>query len=264
MIKKCFLILLVGIFSFSIYAETLKVYSVTGNVSKKDNSSWISLSKTSQVSDGDIIRINPSSRLRILNTSTHLVYTFSDQGEYKLYELISKSDKETQSLMGKITAETKKQMANNATKSHKALGAAHRATLDEEILEALYATLITYFESGENIGNLSLKKIPVEDGLFYLNLCNTSEEPLYVNFFVKDDKLPWHAIYPGSGEGNSILLVPDIPIAFDSILLAGEDCSLAVVGFNQPVEVEELNDMFEGNFEPEDVKVDNVSIFFIK
>lgn len=264
MIKRCLLILFIEIFSLSISAKTLKVYSVTGNVSKKDNSSWISLSKANPVSENDIIKINPASLLRILDTSKHQVYTFSDPGEYKLYDLISKSDKETQSLMGKIAAETKKQMASNTTKSHQALGAAHRATFDEEVLEALYAILTSGFEKGENIGNLIVEKIHSEDDLFYLSFTNSSEEPMFVNLFVKCEDEPWQSIYKGSEDDFSILLPPGEALAVDYILLADEGGILVAVGFNQPFEAEELNDMFEENFEPEDVKADNVNIFFIK
>ena len=262
--KRGFLLFMALMVTLGLWAKTLKVYSVTGNVSQKSGTTWSPLAKSAQVSDGVTIKINPASQVRFMDSSSHQIYTFSQSGEFKLADLIAKSDKDNKSLTGKISAESKKQLAASSTKSHQAVGAAHRATLDEEVLEALYAALAGGFEEGASFGDLSVKKVPQEDGLYYLSLTNNSADPMFVNIFVKNEGSPWQAIYKGSGDESAILLTPESTVDVDYILMADEEGGkVAAVGFNQLFEAEELNDMFEGEFEPQDTKAENVSIFFI-
>lgn len=246
-------------------AKNLKVYSVTGNVTKKEGTAWNKVAKANVLTDAATVKINPSSTLRVLDTSTRQIYTFSTPGEFNLGTLLRQSAKENGSLTGKIGAESRRQMAASSTKSHKAVGAATRATLDEEVLEALYTALVTGFEAGEDTGVLTMTKTPLEEDLFTVSLTNTSDEPVYANLFAKSEDGPWASVLEFDNDETALLIAPGATVALDHIVLAQMPGDrLVAVGFDQQFEGEELNDMFAEEFEPGETKAGNVSLYFLK
>lgn len=246
-------------------AKTLKVYSVTGNVTKKAGSSWVKVAKPSTISDTETVKINPSSSLRVLDPSTRQIYTFTATGEHNVSALLRQAAQDNSSLGGKIAAESRRQSAASASKSHKAVGAAKRATLDEEEQEALYAALTAGFEAGANQGQITLEKVPQDDGLFYLALTNNSDDEMYANVFTKDENNRWNALYVFDNENPALLLAPGARVQLDHFLLAeDESADLVAVGYKSAFDGAELTDMFVEEFEPGETVADGVSLFFIK
>ena len=172
-------------------AKTLKVYSVNGNVTKKEGASWTKLAKPAIVSDSETIKINPASSLRVLDPDTRQIYTFSTVGTHAVSALLKQAAQDNSSLGGKIAAESRRQLAIAANKAHQDVGAAKRATLDEEKQEALYTALVNGFKTGENKGDLVISKHTVEDGLIYLSIVNKGKMPLYVNVFTLREDGHW-------------------------------------------------------------------------
>lgn len=256
---------LASLFCFGASAKSLKVYSVTGNVTQKSGAAWNKVAKANVLTDAATVKINPSSSLRVLDPSTRQIYTFSSPGEFNLGALLKQSAKENGSLTGKIGAESRRQMAANSSKSHKAVGAATRATLDEEVLEALYTALVTGFAAGQDTGVLTMTERPLEDGLFTVSLTNTSDEPVYANLFAKSDDGHWASVLEFDNDETALLIAPGATVSLDHIVLVrmpGD--KLVAVGFDQQFEGEELNDMFAEEFEPGETKASNVSLFFLK
>lgn len=264
--KKSLVYSLILLSSACAWGKTFKVYSTAGNVSKKEGASWTALAKSGTVTDATTIKINPASSIRILDAATRQIYTFSSPGEFSVGALVKQSAKENSSLTGKIGAESRRQMAASSTKSHQAVGAATRATLDEELLEALYTSLVNGFGAGKDVGQIRLVKNMVDgDDLFTLSVVNESSEPVYVNVFAKSGDEPWSAVFSFSNDESALLVPPGATIAMDHILLAAmPGDQLVAVGFDQPFEAEELNDMFAEGFEPGETAAENVSLYFIK
>lgn len=264
--KKTILLTSLLAISFAMSAKNYKVYNVTGNVSKKTGSTWTALTKNQTVSDSEMIKINPSSSLKVIDAENRQVYNFSKSGEFKLDNLLKTSVKENSSLLGKIGAESKKQLAASNTKSHAAVGASKRALLDEDLIEALYAGLVKGFDAGTNVGNIRAEKISLgDDGEFYLELSNSSEMPLYANVFVKGEEGVWQTVYQMSEDEPALLVAPGATVSLSDVTLfelPGD--SFAVVAFDLPFDGDELNDMFFHGFEPEEKAADNISIYFVK
>lgn len=246
-------------------AKTLKVYSVEGNVTKKDGASWVKIAKSNTVSDNETVKINPASSLRVLDPSTHQIYTFSSEGTHSVSALLKQAAHDNSSLGSKIAAESKRQGIASASKSHKAVGAAKRATLDEEIQEALYTTLVSGFETGTNCGNLQMTKSQAGDDLIYLSLTNTGEDVLYVNVFTRGDDGHWVAVYEFDNENPALMLAPQSSVTMEHMPLFDDGSSpFVAVGFNDPFDGAELTDMFAEDFEPGETSADGVSLFFLK
>lgn len=263
--KKFITLALAACVCLGAYAKSLKVYAVTGNVTEKKGTAWSPLAKSAIITDAATVKINPSSTLRVLDMTNRQIYTFSTPGQFNLGELIKKSAKENSSLTGKIGAESRRQMAASSTKSHSAVGAATRATLDEEVLEALYTSLCNGFAAGADSGVLTMTKVPAEDGMFTLSITNTSAEPVYANVFAKSEGGTWATIYEFSNDESALLIAPGATVNMDHIqLVAEEGDQFVAVGFDQAFEGEELNDMFSEDFEPGETSAKNVSLYFLK
>lgn len=247
-------------------AKTLKIYSVNGNVSKKTGTTWTQLAKSSgTLSDNEVIKINPTSSIRLLDPTTRQVYTLGQEGTFSVSTLLKQAAADNSSLGGKIAAESRRQSDMAASKSHKAVGAAKRATLDEEEQEALYSALVSGFEKGDNVGTVELSKTPAEDGLFYLSILNSGSEPVYVNVFTRGDDGKWIALYTFDNENPALILSPGTTVAMDHLLLADDgDAPFVVVGYTASFDGAELTDMFAEDFEPEATAAENVSLYFVK
>ncbi|MDE7346851.1 MAG: hypothetical protein K2N48_08965 [Muribaculaceae bacterium] len=263
--KKVLILSAMCALCLSTSAKTLKVYSVNGSVTKKDGTTWTKLEKQAYVSDSETIKINPISSLRVLDPATRQIYTFSSEGTYTVSVLLKQAFQENSSLGSKIAAESRRQADLATTKSHKAVSAAKRATLDEEQQEALYTTLVNGFEAGINKGTLHVSKLPTEDGLIYLSLTNTGDTPIYVNVFTRSEDGHWTAIYEFDTENPALLISPGKNIPMTHTLLSDEaDATFVAVGFPEAFDGAELTDMFTEEFEPRETTADNVSLFFLK
>ncbi len=246
-------------------AKTLKVYSVTGNVTKKDGANWTKLAKPGTLSDTETIKINPASSLRVLDTDTRQVYTFSTEGTDAVAALLKQAAQDNSSLGGKIAAESRRQSAAASSKAHQDVGAAKRATLDEEQQEALYTALVNGFKAGADQGDLILSKQNVEDGLVYLSIKNAGENPIYANVFTMGEDGHWVAVYEFDNENPALLIAPGSTVLMDNLLLADEgEAPFVAVGFSEAFDGAELTDMFSEEFEPGESSAEGVSLYFAK
>lgn len=246
-------------------AKTLKIYSVTGKVTKKDGTAWTKLTKPGTLSDSETININPASSLRVLDTDSRQVYTFTKEGIHSVSTLLKQAAQDNSSLGGKIAAESRRQSTLAANKVHQDVGAAKRATLDEEHQEALYSALVKGFASGVNQGDLILNKHKAEDDLIYLSINNIGNKPLYVNVFTTTDDGHWCAVYEFDNENPALFIAPGKSVLMDNLLLSDEgDVSFVAVGYLEAFDGSELTDMFSEEFEPAEISAEGVSLYFNK
>lgn len=263
--KKILLFIISLPFFFCSTAKTLKIYSVTGTVTKKDGTSWTRLTKPGTLSDSETININPASSLRVLDTDSRQVYTFSQEGKHLVSALLKQAAQENRSLSGKIAAESRRQSTLAAKKVHQDVGAAKRATLDEEQQEALYSALVKGFALGVNQGDLILDKHKAEDELIYLSISNIGNIPLYVNVFTTKSDGHWGAVYQFDNENPALIIAPGKSVLMDNLLLSDEEnVPFVAVGYFEAFDGAELTDMFSEDFEPEENSADGVSLYFNK
>ncbi|MCM1520831.1 MAG: CHASE2 domain-containing protein [Lachnoclostridium sp.] len=262
-LRRATVIALVVSTAMSASARTLDIYSLTGVVAKKSASDWVSLSKPGQITDSDVLRINPKSSIKVVDKASRKVYTFDTRGEATVKSLIEQGNREKASITKRIVAESRRKM--EAGKSHDAVGAAERATLDEELLESLYTALCQGFDKGINSGCITMTIISEGDGLFHLSLSNTGDQPMYANVMLSIDGSPWSAVYESDDE-DPALLIPagdTVELVHDT-LLAAPGMRLVAVGYAQPFDAGELSDMFAERMQPESEAATGVSFYFIE
>lgn len=262
MIRQTVTALAAALAVFCAASKTLSIYSVTGNVAKKTQSGWTTLSKPGKVADSDIIKINPASKLKVIDDATRRVYTFDEQGEAMVKRLMDQSQRESSSISSRMVAESRRRMS--ATKSHEAVGAVNRDTFDEELLEALFTALSNGLAAGENTGSVTMSKIDDGDGMFHLSLTNNGDKEMYANVFCRTADAPWDAVYRFDGEESAVWLAPGDTVELPHVTLAATPgLTLAAVAYPAPFEGADLADMFAAGLTPESAPATDVSFFFI-
>lgn len=243
-------------------ARELKVYEITGKVERQEKQKWTPLEKSARLAETDLVRIAPASRIRVVDTGTRFVYSFGEKGEFRLSDILARCDKDNKNLVSKLSAEVR----NNAAPSsrHKALGAAHRA-LDEEMLEALYASLCEALPLNREAGNLSLTKREEGEGLYILSLSNHGEEPLHIGLFALTPGNYWQSLPIGDEDTGTLMLLPQSQLTLTDlpVMLEAAD-RLVAVGIDRPFDTKELDYMFEEGFEPAESMMEDIHISFAK
>ena len=260
-----FLILAILLIYGCMDAKNLKVYSTTGNISKKNGNSWVALIKNTVVRESETVKINPSSSLKVLDSDTRQIFTFETQGEFKIADLLKKSAKENSSLFGRINSEVKNNFASSNTKSHKNVGASKRALWEEEELEKLFTAVFEGLENGEDRGGIKVSKIETGDGLFYMEFNNNGTEPIFVNLFVGDEDGNWATVYEFEGEESALLIPGEKTIKIEHMVFAPlPDSHFVVVGYKEPFDAAQLAEMLSDNLEPQEEALKDVSLYFVK
>ena len=261
--KSIIILLIVACSALIIEAETYEVYMINGKVSHIVNNNWVNLSKSDKISETEKIKINPSSQLKLLDKTTHRVYSFSEQGEWLISDLLKKASKENSSLIGKINSEVKKQNTSSK-KSHREIGASKRETTDDEKVEALYTAVFNSLNCNINQGSLKGVKITEDEELFHIELSNDSEEPIYTTVFIKTEEANWSALNIDDKTTLQIILAPQSTISLANIQFAEMNVmKLAIIGFDSEFDVEELNYMFKSEYEPQNEGAFDIHIYHI-
>lgn len=261
--KKLVSALVIGIMTLACAAKDLRIYAVSGKVSKKTVAGWVMVKKPGSISDADMLKINPESSLKVIDNTTHRVYTFNEPGEALVSRLVDKSQRESASIASRMVAESRRRLSEG--KSHQAVGASMRGTSDEELLEALFTALNDGFQAAVNKGDISIEKISDGDGIFHLRIINTGKKELYANVFIHTDQALWEALYKLTGEESSLLIAPGESVEIADIQLSeSPDLQLAAVAYDAPFEGEDLSNMFSAHLRPEAPAAQNVNFFFLK
>lgn len=263
MIRQLFLAIALILTAMPGMSRTLKIYSITGKVSKKTDAGWVALKKNGEVTDADMLKINQASSIKLIDNIIHKVHVFDQPGESLVSRLIDKSLRESSSITSRMVAESRKQMSG--AKSHGTSGASIRGTDDESLLETLFTALNNGFQAAENKGDISLTKVADSDGLFHLRITNNGNNELYANVFIHTEHTLWEALYKFDGEESALYLAPHSSIEIKHIQLASSpDIQLAAVAYDSPFEGEDLADMLSASLIPEAPPAPNVSFFFLK
>lgn len=267
--KKRYLVFIISIFIsgfiFNPYAQDIKVYSVSGQVEKKLGNSWEGLKKLSRLEPKDIVKIKPESMLRVMDVSKHEVYTFQSTGEYQISNLIENIKKENSSITQKILAESRKNISESNSKSHKTIGAALRGEADEEEIEAIYSEIINTLSGKSGKGLIIFEKRPLEDDLFYFTISNQSKDPVFINIFRREKDL-WRPILEGEGvSGIKINESETLPLEH---LVYMEDPSVSYLGvaYEDEFPAEEIQYRLNEHLEPMDgiIQEKDISVVIIK
>ncbi|MCH5229796.1 MAG: hypothetical protein J1F12_07390 [Muribaculaceae bacterium] len=235
---------------FSLYSQTMRVYSVEGNVEKKTENKWVALKKLMEIQPSDKINIGPESSIRIMDTGKHVVYTFQQNGEFTVSDLLDKIKKENSSLTSKIIAESRKNLNSGKSSSAKLIGAALRGELDENEIENLYSQIKYFLKNPSKMGNLKVEKIYLDDSLFNFRVTNETAQPIFFNILSKDTNDFWLPLFENDGE-SGILSFPEEVIDIDHLTFVDEP-DILYIGIGYPAEfpAEEIQYRLNENMDP--------------
>lgn len=242
----------------------IKVYSVSGNVSEKQENTWVRLAKGTKLDGNSTVRINAASELRLLDNTDRRIYTFSHEGTHIIANLIAKAKKENSTITDRIVAETARRSASVTGKSHQRTAAAFRATMSEEQLEALYTALCNGFKAGNDNGTVRATLIPAQDendSLYTIQISNNSPEDFYVNLFMRNADSHWQCIFT-----DNCIFVPaqnELHLTHMPCLILPSD-RLVLVAYAEDFDTAELDAMLAEDLEPEAEAAQNVQFFFLQ
>lgn len=241
------------------------VHSIVGNVSMQQDKNWRPLKKNDRVHESTSIKINTASTIKLIDSKNRMIHTLSSPGTHKLQSLILQNKKDNSSISNKIYAEARQQSALEAQRTHKAIGAAKRASMDEETLETLYASLVESFTSRIAKGELSITKHLSADASFTLELNNNSNEELYVCILIKAEDKSWSSLLPASNESSTIFMRPWTSMRLDDFSFCLDEGDILVgIGVPEDYDIEEILYMLNENYEPGNTTMNNVNISFIQ
>ena len=269
--KNKFIIFILLVFTFCCAipasSQKFKVYSISGKVEKKSSNSWIDLKKFMTLDIKDVINIKPESSLRILDISSSAVYTFPTAGEYVLSNLISNAKQENNSLTRKIIAQSRKNIADNNTKSHKNIGAAMRGEIDEAEIETIYSDIVFCLKEKTNRGPIMFEKKTVDNELFYFSITNNSPNPVYANIFLGIGNSHWIPLYESDGLSGIKLQSNETVEMNHLIFIEDPDICYLGLGYTKEFPAEEIQFRLNENMEPLYecfIERSDVSIFIIE
>lgn len=264
-IRKLSLLICSILCCMTLYGQEYSVHYINGTVSAQRGKEWYPLKKSDIIHESTNIKINPASSIKVFDSKSRMIYTLSSPGSHKLQSLILQNKKDNSSLTNKIYAETRQQSVMASQRTHKAIGAAKRATMDENTLEGFYASIVESFTSGTAKGKLSVSKHPSDDDSFILEMKNNSDDVLFVCIFVKTIDNTWSSLLPPGNESSTLCIHPGTSISLNdfSIFLKEGDI-LAGIGMTEDYDSEEILFMLNENYAPEAQPLNNLTISFLK
>lgn len=185
------------------------VFRTQGNIQRRriKETTWISVNRRDTVKLSDRIRIPADGMIRILESATGVIHTFSEKGEFTVKEMVDHSRKASSSLLKSVTGELGDEMRKKAatTCSYNSHGATHRGNEEEDkALEEFYNKII------QGDGSLSVRLVPDDDDSYRLLVDNQGEEGFISILCIRPSEaafcLPAEGVLVGKGE--TLLLEP--------------------------------------------------------
>lgn len=222
--------LLAILFCLNLFAgNNLTVFRAQGDIHRKriSETTWMPVRQRDTIKLSDKIRIPATGSIRILESGTGIIHTFSEEGVFTVKEIITRSREATKGLLGAVSGELAQELRNKASSggSYKSHGATSRGDKEEDdkVLEALYRSII----SGDK--DLTVSLVP-EGDTFRFRINNRDGAALVSVLCIRPGEaafsLPPEGILVGTG--NTLLQTPEV--------FPSADARYAVFRVNEPYE----------------------------